>query len=156
MDILRKNEIDLIVSSVTGFYQVDINDIDKRLNKDKRVLIIWPRQVLEYYLYKKCKIQHSEIIKITGTTRGTIFNSVKAVNNEIETKTKKGLMVLELVNKIDVIMSLFKQGMNISVYMTEKYLNIKTLINSIEEQISEFEQLRLKYLEFKNKCESIL
>jgi hypothetical protein len=156
MNILVKNEINLIVNSIIEFYQISIDDIDKRKNKNKKPDVIWPRQVVEYYLYKDRNYQLSDISEITGASRCTIFNSVKIVSNEIDTKSIKGLSVIELMRNIDMLMNLYKEGIKLSSYMTEKFLNIKTLINSIQTQINEYNVLRGVFDEFKTKCNNLL
>ena len=77
---------EIILKKVTLFYNLK-HDIKIKPNSRERS-IVFPRQVASYLLKNEAKLSQSEIARILNQSHATVINSLKIIDNYLQTNKK--------------------------------------------------------------------
>lgn len=148
-----KNDLNVkyVIDGICEAYGTNLNRISKYATRSRNPEIIWPRQVIEHCLFSRLNLKDNEVSVITGTDRANVRHSSIAVQNEIDTKSKRGREVNIIINKL--MSSVTEQSESISIIdeLYSKTMHIREMMQELEKNISEYEILRKKFYRLKNK-----
>jgi hypothetical protein len=76
---------------------LNLNKFQKYLVKSRKRQIVWPRQVIFYYLYNDRKMKYRQIEQATGFHRATVMHSVEVVADRIRQNDKEFFEIIQPV-----------------------------------------------------------
>lgn len=122
--------IQLVVSSVCSYFHTNFDIIVNYNSKDRYPGKLQPRQVIEYLLAKYSTLKDRDIAKITGVSRCTVMHSAKTIQDEIDTKSKLGNDVNNIIGIIE------PKLVNEAMTNTSKIASIKNMLDGYVKDIN--------------------